>query len=86
MKELNSNNIIDIPNYVDLFKTYDIDLNHYIKGEDFARIFYEINESIHSRKKINEVLQKLEIKPASHLNFLDFLKIMSVYNAKEQNS
>lgn len=83
MKELNSTDILKINDYIDLFKMYDIEQNHYIKCEEFTRIFYEMNLSSRSRRIIREVLKTFKINPSFRLSFLDFLKIMSAYNVKQ---
>lgn len=83
MKELNSTNILDIPNRISLFETYDIYKNYYIKGEDLVRIFYETNKCVISRQKIIDVISKLKIKPSYRIDFLDFLKIINEFYAEE---
>lgn len=83
MTELNSTDILNITDYIDLFKIYDIDQKHYIKCEKFTRIFYEMNLSPLSRRMIREVLKTFQINPSFRLSFLDFLKIMSAYRVKQ---
>lgn len=77
MKELNRTDVLVIPNCVELFKTYDIEQNHYITLDNLHKRFFEANSSNATRKKFIKVIRKLKITPNYELNFLDFLKIMN---------